>query len=102
MMLDSGLELKFLNVDGGVTNSDVCMQIQADLLGIPVGIIFILIISYKVRPANVEASALGAAIAAGLGAKVWNTLEEAIQSVNQVCDLNTKKFESNISDEGIL
>ena len=34
---DSGFQLKTLNVDGGLTKSDICMKIQANLLGIPVG-----------------------------------------------------------------
>jgi len=45
-----------LRVDGGACANDLLMQIQADLLGIPV-----------VRPAVIETTALGAAYLAGLG-----------------------------------
>jgi glycerol kinase len=36
MEKDSGKALNKLKVDGGMTNSDECMQIQADILGINV------------------------------------------------------------------
>jgi glycerol kinase len=47
-------------VDGGAAKCDVLMQIQADLLGVPLA-----------RPAHVETTALGAAYLAGLGVGVW-------------------------------
>ncbi len=56
MQKDSGLSLRDLRVDGGACRSDVLMQMQADLLGVPV-----------VRPADVESTARGAAMLAGLG-----------------------------------
>ena len=37
MNLDSGVPLAMLKVDGGLTKSDVCMQTQANVLGITVG-----------------------------------------------------------------
>ena len=60
MEKDSGVELKILKVDGGVTANDLCMQIQADLLGVPVS-----------RPVVAETTALGAAYAAGLAVGHW-------------------------------
>ena len=36
MAHDSGVELKELKVDGGMSNSALCMQTQADLVGIPI------------------------------------------------------------------
>ncbi|KAH6887991.1 hypothetical protein B0T10DRAFT_65115 [Thelonectria olida] len=65
MAADSGHALEKLAVDGGLSNSELCMQTQADLSGIPVD-----------RPAMRETTALGAAIAAGLATGVWNELEE--------------------------
>lgn len=62
---DSGYDLKELAVDGGMCNSDLTMQTQSDLIGIPV-----------VRPAMRETTALGAAIAAGLAVGVWNSLDD--------------------------
>ncbi|PVU91494.1 hypothetical protein BB559_004106 [Furculomyces boomerangus] len=60
MNADSGTDLKLLRVDGGMTNSDTAMQIQADILGIKV-----------VRPEMRETTAFGAAIAAGLAVGFW-------------------------------
>ncbi|KAF5018414.1 hypothetical protein F66182_9588 [Fusarium sp. NRRL 66182] len=71
MESDSGHALDILAVDGGLSNSDLCMQTQADLSGVPVD-----------RPAMRETTALGAAIAAGLATGVWNELEE-LHEVNR-------------------
>ncbi|RKP10377.1 glycerol kinase [Thamnocephalis sphaerospora] len=65
MNQDSGVKLLKLKVDGGMTNSDLCMQLQADLAGIPVE-----------RPAMRETTALGAAMAAGLAIGIWKDLDE--------------------------
>ncbi|RDA88033.1 hypothetical protein CP532_5324 [Ophiocordyceps camponoti-leonardi (nom. inval.)] len=61
MAADSGHALDSLAVDGGLSGSDVCMQTQADLSGIPVD-----------RPDMREATSLGAALAAGLATGVWD------------------------------
>ena len=37
MKKDSGVSLNKLKVDGGMTKSELVLQIQADLIGIPVG-----------------------------------------------------------------
>lgn len=62
---DTSKKLSSLRVDGGMTANDTLMQIQADLLGIPV-----------VRPKILETTALGAAYAAGLAVGVWGSKEE--------------------------
>ena len=62
MEQDSGVALDVLKVDGGVTANDLCMQIQADVLGVPVS-----------RPVVAETTALGAAYAAGLATGFWET-----------------------------
>jgi glycerol kinase len=62
MAADSGIPLRSLRVDGGAARNDLLMQIQADLLGVPV-----------VRPRNVETTALGAAYLAGLGCGLWQS-----------------------------
>jgi len=54
------IDLDVLRVDGGVTANDLCMQLQADILGVPVS-----------KPEVAETTALGAAYAAGLAAGVW-------------------------------
>ena len=38
MEQDSGVKLDVLKVDGGVTANDLCMQLQADILGVPVSL----------------------------------------------------------------
>ncbi|KIW12125.1 glycerol kinase [Exophiala spinifera] len=65
MEKDSGHKLAELAVDGGMSNSDLCMQTQSDLIQIPV-----------IRPKMRETTALGAAIAAGLAVGVWDNIEE--------------------------
>jgi glycerol kinase len=49
-----------LRVDGGMTANELLMQIQADVLGVPV-----------IRPRVTETTALGAAFAAGLAVGFW-------------------------------
>ncbi|TDZ16950.1 Glycerol kinase [Colletotrichum orbiculare MAFF 240422] len=71
MASDSGHALENLAVDGGLSNSDLCMQAQADISGTRVD-----------RPAMRETTALGAAIAAGLALGVWDELED-LKNVNQ-------------------
>jgi glycerol kinase len=65
MVADSGVELTTLKVDGGVTANELCMQLQADILGVPVS-----------RPVVAETTALGAAYAAGLATGFWANTDE--------------------------
>jgi glycerol kinase len=65
MERDSGVRLEVLKVDGGVTANDLCMQLQADILGVPVS-----------RPVVAETTALGAAYAAGLATGFWRDTTE--------------------------
>ncbi len=60
MREDAGRPLTELRADGGASRSRLLLQIQADLLGIPV-----------VRPVHVETTAWGAAGLAGLAVGVW-------------------------------
>ncbi|MEU9885059.1 glycerol kinase GlpK [Sphaerisporangium sp. NPDC051011] len=72
MANDSGVRLDVLRVDGGVTANDLCMQIQADVLGVPVS-----------KPVVAETTALGAAYAAGLALGFWSTTEELKRNWNE-------------------
>jgi glycerol kinase len=72
MEQDSGVHLEVLKVDGGVTANDLCMQLQADILGVPVS-----------RPVVAETTALGAAYAAGLATGFWSTTEELRANWNE-------------------
>lgn len=63
-----GVPVAELRVDGGASVNDLLMQMQADLLGIPV-----------VRPVVTETTALGAAYLAGLQVGVYRGLDELRQ-----------------------
>ena len=65
MRKDAGCEISVLHVDGGASVSNIMMQIQSDLLRIPVE-----------RPKVVETTAFGAAALAGLYAGVWKDFSE--------------------------
>ncbi len=65
MQADSGIALSELRVDGGATANNLLMQMQADVLGVPV-----------VRPQVTETTALGAAYLAGLAVGVWQSAPE--------------------------
>jgi glycerol kinase len=65
MTADCGVPLAELRVDGGAAANDLLMQIQADLLGVPV-----------VRPKITETTALGAAYLAGLAVGLWQDRDE--------------------------
>lgn len=65
MEKDLGKKMKSLRVDGGASENDLLMQIQADVLG-----------SNVVRPKNIESTAMGAAYLAGLGVGLWSDLKE--------------------------
>ena len=62
MEADAKIRLKELRVDGGASANDLLMQLQADLLGVPV-----------VRPRVSETTALGAAYLAGLAVGYWKS-----------------------------
>ena len=72
MRQDAGRDITSLKVDGGASVSDILMQIQSDLLRLPVE-----------RPSMVETTAFGAAALAGLSCGVWNSTEE-IAALRQV------------------
>ena len=76
---DSGIPMSHLKVDGGVSQNNFLMQYQANLLGIPVE-----------RPAFIDATAQGAAFAAGLTIGLWNNYQKLLSNnkVGQVFEPN--------------
>jgi glycerol kinase len=72
MAQDSGVTLDVLKVDGGITVNSLCMQIQADILGVAVS-----------RPVVAETTALGAAYAAGLAVGFWKSTDELRENWNE-------------------
>ena len=81
MQRDGAKPLIELRVDGGASRDDLLMQIQADLLGVPV-----------VRPTVTETTALGAAYLAGLAVGVYGDQNELLEHW-QV----DRRFEPNMS-----
>lgn len=65
MVLDAGVGLKELRVDGGAAQNNLLMQFQANVLGKTV-----------IRPQTTETTALGAAYLAGLAVGYWDSIEE--------------------------
>jgi len=58
---DCGITLERLQVDGGMSKNDLLLQMQADVLGMPV-----------IRPSMIETTALGAAYVAGKAMDLWS------------------------------
>jgi len=81
MNKDSGIKLKELQVSGGMTKNKLLMQLQADVLGIPV-----------IRQSMHETTAFGAALAAGITIGVWD-----LKSPNEI-PINVETYNSMISD----
>jgi glycerol kinase len=83
MEQDSGVALDVLKVDGGITANNLCMQMQADILGVPVS-----------RPVVAETTALGAAYAAGLAVGFWKSTDELRENWNE-----SQRWQPTWSDE---
>ena len=76
MQKDAGVTFRSLKVDGGASNNNLLMQIQADLLQAEV-----------IRPQTTETTALGAAFFAGLATGYW----PSVASLSEIWQIN-KKF----------
>lgn len=75
MQSDSGIDIPVLKVDGGAAMNDFLLQFQADILGIEIA-----------RATNLETTALGAALLAGLAVGFWQNMDE-IKSLNATSQL---------------
>ena len=85
MESDSEIKVNELRVDGGATANNLLMQIQSDILGIPI-----------IRPKISETTALGVAYLAGLAVGFWNSYED-IAGQWEI----DKKFEPQLNNEKI-
>lgn len=65
MILDAGVGLKELRVDGGAAQNNLLMQFQSNVLGKTV-----------IRPQTTESTALGAAFLAGLATGFWTDMAD--------------------------
>ena len=83
MQKDSGLNIKKLRVDGGMTASKLLMQFQADILNVSV-----------IVPNIVETTALGAAYAAGLAVGFWKNTSELQQNWKEKENWSSKMTEN--------
>jgi glycerol kinase len=86
MYQDSGVQITSLKVDGGMTQNNLLMQHQADVLGVPV-----------IRPVVSETTCLGAAYAAGLATGVWSDLDELSSHWKQDAEW-TPRMEPDVRD----
>ena len=75
MQNDSGIDIPVLKVDGGAAMNDFLLQFQADILGIEIA-----------RATNLETTALGAALLAGLAVGFWRDMDE-VKSLNATSQL---------------
>ncbi len=64
---ETGVRIQVLRVDGGITQNQLCMQMQANILQTEVS-----------RPVVAETTALGAAYAAGLAVGIWKNRSELL------------------------
>ena len=64
MQKDAGIDFKSVKVDGGASNNNLLMQIQADFINTNV-----------IRPKVTETTALGAAFLAGLATGFWSSVD---------------------------
>ena len=65
MAMDASEALNIIRVDGGASANNLLMQLQADILQVPVS-----------RPQIIETTALGAAVLAGLAVGFYDSLEQ--------------------------
>ncbi|MCH1609533.1 MAG: glycerol kinase GlpK [Flavobacteriaceae bacterium] len=86
MQKDAGVDFKTLKVDGGASNNNLLMQIQANLID-----------AHVIRPKVTETTAMGAAFLAGLATGFWSStaalsaLWEKDQTFIPVNDNQTQK-----------
>ncbi|MCY4561828.1 MAG: glycerol kinase GlpK [Flavobacteriaceae bacterium] len=90
MQKDLQTKITSLRVDGGLSNNNLLMRIQSNILNAKV-----------VRPKTTETTALGVAFLSGLGVSYWNSLEEIsdIWEVDRVFHPSMKKESNEIINQ---
>ena len=91
MQSESNTKITSMHVDGGACENNFLMQFQADLLDIEL-----------VRPVNIESTALGAILLAGLGANIWqiDTLPNNICKIDKAFSPKIEKDHRDALIEG--
>jgi len=87
MVKDSGIAIEELRVDGGATENALLMQIQSDVLGVPV-----------IRSAIAETTALGAAYLAGLAVGVWKDKDEIAAKWQETARYEPSEQQNDLQD----
>jgi glycerol kinase len=83
---DTGIRLKTMRVDGGITQSDVLMQEQANISQLNIEI-----------PRIVETTAMGAALMAGYR-EVWDDMDDLKHINNTAKSFSPNKTSTEVSD----
>ena len=83
MEADSGINIPALKADGGASANNFLMQVQSDIINIPV-----------LCPGCKESTATGAAYLAGLATGYWDSKEEIMGNIN-----TSKTFYPGITEE---
>ena len=79
MAKDSGKRVESMNVDGGMTANSLMMQMQADFLNAKIQL-----------KSESEITGIGAAIAAGLYVKYWDSLDAIEKQMGVANEFNPK------------
>ncbi len=69
---DMQFDLKIMNVDGGASKNNFLMQFQSNISNVSIS-----------KPANIESTALGAAMLAGIKLKIWSSREDILRYKSQ-------------------
>ncbi|KAG6833226.1 hypothetical protein H0H87_009847 [Tephrocybe sp. NHM501043] len=88
MKLDSGVDLKYLKVDGGMTNGDLAMSVLADVGGFTV-----------IRPEMRESTALGSALLAGSAIKLFGWDLSKPETLSEVNTKGNREFTPQLTPE---
>ena len=83
---DINFNISTMNVDGGASSNNFLMQFQSNIIDIPI-----------IRPDNIETTALGAAMLAGLKVDIWDNENDlmSLQNINKTFKPNINKDEQN-------
>jgi glycerol kinase len=85
--IDANCNVSELRVDGGATNNNLLLQMQADILGAKV-----------IRPKMVESTVAGAAYLAGLASHYWTSMDELASLIGSEATEFSPALESELRE----